>query len=124
MKIKDELLKLKDTDIYSLILFALYKIHDLPEYSTLSEMAYLLDKESLLKLCEYFGGLTIKIPTVDELESLVYSLVLYQWVNIDGMSYDKAVEQIGCKSSELRAIKSQYLEMCKILDNYTFNPRA
>lgn len=124
MKIKEELAKLNDVDIYSLIMFALYKMKDIPEYSTLSELAYLLDKDSLLKLCEYFGGLTIKIPTVDELESIVYSLVLYQWVNIDGMDYDKAVQMIGCKSSDLRTVKSNYLSMCKILQNYTFESRG
>lgn len=124
MKIKEELSKLKDTDVYSLILFALYKIKDVPEYSTLSELVYILDKDSLLKLCEYFGGLTIKIPTVDELVNLVYSLVLYQWVNIDGMDYEEAVKQIGHKSTDLRTVKSNYIELCKILDNYRFSARG
>ena len=35
--IRDDLAKLSDNDIYSLILFALYKIKNIPEYSTLSE---------------------------------------------------------------------------------------
>ena len=77
MKIKTEIAKLKEMDVYSLMLFALYKIKDIPEFSTLSEMAYVLDKDNLLKLCEYFGGLTIKIPTVEELQSIIYALVLY-----------------------------------------------
>ena len=124
MRIKEELSKLKDTDIYSLMLFALYKIKDVPEYSTLSELVYILDKESLLKLCEYFGGLTIKIPTIDELEMLVYTLILYQWVNIDGMDYEEAIKQIGHKSTDLRIVKSNYIELCKILEEYKFNARG
>jgi hypothetical protein len=122
--IKEELLKLKDADIYSLVMFALYKMNNIPEYSTLSELAYLMDKEHLLKLCEYFGGMTIRIPTIDELENMVYSLVLYQWVNIDGMPYEKAVAQIGCPSDTLRTVKSQYLKLVEILDNYSFNARG
>lgn len=88
---KTELDNLRTKDIYSLILFALFKLKDLPEYSALSELAYVLDKENLLKLCEFFGGMTITIPTMQELESIVYSLVLYQYVNIDGMEYNDAV---------------------------------
>ena len=88
---KTELDNLRTKDIYSLILFALFKLKDLPEYSALSELAYILDKENLLKLCEFFGGMTITIPTMQELESIVYSLVLYQYVNIDGMDYNDAV---------------------------------
>ena len=55
MKIKEELAKLKDIDVYSLMLFAMFKLRDIPEYASLSEMVYILDKDSLLKLCEYFG---------------------------------------------------------------------
>ena len=50
MKIKEELAKLKDIDVYSLMLFAMFKLRDIPEYASLSEMVYILDKDSLLKL--------------------------------------------------------------------------
>ena len=121
MKIKEELAKLKDIDVYSLMLFAMFKLRDIPEYASLSEMVYILDKDSLLKLCEYFGGLTIKIPTIEELESIIYSLVLYQFVNIDGMDYDDAVKIIGHKSSQLRQVKYDYVKICDILDRYDFS---
>lgn len=123
MRIKERLLTFKDVDIWSLMLFILYKIKDLPEYSPISELAYILDKDNMLKLCEYFGGLTIKIPTIDELEEIVYALVLYQYVNIDGMEYDEAVKLLGEKSSNLRNIKSGYLKVCEVLNNYEFNKR-
>lgn len=121
--IKKEIKNLKEADIYSLILFSLFRLRDIPEYSTLSEMAYILDKDNLLKLCEYFGGLTIKIPTIDELESIVYSLVLYQYVNIDKMDYERAVNLIGHKSSDLRKVKSDYSKLCNILKDYEFKSR-
>ena len=108
MRVKEELANLKKADIYSLILFALFRLRDIPEYSTLSQLSFVLDHDSLLKLCEYFGGLTIKIPTIEELESIVYSLVLYQYVNIEHMEYNEAIKLIGSESSELRKIKSDY----------------
>ena len=123
MKIKESILTLREMDMWSLVLFALYKIKDLPEYSALSELVYILDKDSVLKLCEYFGGLTITIPTIDELENLVCALVLYQHVNIDKMDYDKAVTLLGEDSVNLRAVKASYNKICSILENYEFSAR-
>lgn len=124
MRIKQNLLTLRDIDVWSLILFALYKIKDIPEYSAISELAYVLDQESMLKLCEYFGGLTIKIPTIDELENIIYALVLYQYVNIDKMEYEKAINLIGKDSINLRLVKSTYIKICEILETYEFNSRG
>lgn len=123
MNIKNNLDNLKSQDIYSLILFALYKIKDIPEFSSLSELAYVLDKKNLLNLCEYFGGVTITIPTVDDLEYLTYSLLLYQYVKLDKMDYDAAIELVGHESKDLRKVKKNYLRMCEILDKYSFVPR-
>lgn len=120
MRIKEELAQLKNTDIYSLMLFALFKLRNIPEYSTLSELMFVLDKDSLLKLCEYFGGITLKIPTIEELESIVYSLILYQYVKIDNIPYDEAIKLIGHESCELRKVKSDYIKLCEILEKYSF----
>ena len=118
LRLKEEISKLKDVDIYSVLLFVLYKLREVPEYSTLSELSYILDKNSLLQLCEFFGGLTITIPTVDELESLVYTMMLYQYVNIDKIPYEKAVEIIGHSSCDLRQVKSDYIKLCDKLSKY------
>jgi len=124
MNTKQELSRLTDTDIYSLTLFALYKIKDIPEYSTLSELAYILDKDNLLKICEYFGGKTIQIPTIDELELIIYSLLLYQYVNIKNVSFEEALPMINCKEIDLRIIKTNYNKLCEILDKYRFENRG
>lgn len=123
-RIKEELTKLKDVDVYSLILFVLFKARNVPELASLSELVYVLDKDNLLKLCEYFGGQTITIPTITELEELVYSLVLYQYVDIDGMPYEEAIKIIGHKRVELRTVKSNYTKLKQVLDTYRFTPRG
>ena len=120
MKYKEEIAKLKSVDIYSLILFALFKLRDIPEYSTLSELVYILDKDSLLKLCEYFGGLTLKIPTIEEIESLVYALLLYEYVNMENIPYEDACKIIGHSSKDLRKVKSDYSKLLKVLEAYDF----
>lgn len=116
-----ELLSIKELDIYSLILFALFKLRSVPDYMVLSELVYVLDKDNLLKLCEYFGGLTIKIPTIKELESVVYSLLLYQYVDIENMNYNDAVQLLGQDSTNLRQIKSDYLKLKDVLNSFSFN---
>lgn len=119
-RIKDEFVKVKELDIYSLILFALFKLRNIPDYAILSELVYILDKNTLLKLCEYFGGLTLTIPTIEDLESLVYSLLLYQYVDIDHMKYEDAIKILGSESRNLRRIKSDYQKLQSILDQYSF----
>ena len=120
MTIKEELNNLKEVDVYSMLLFVLYKMKDIDEYSLLSELAYVLDKQNLLNLCEYFGGMTLKIPTIDELESLLNSMLVYQYVEIEGMSYDDAIAKVGFDYCELRKVKKDYLKLMKILDTYSF----
>ena len=120
MTIKEELNNLKEVDVYSMLLFILYKMKDIDEYSLLSELAYVLDKQNLLNLCEYFGGMTIKIPTIDELESILNSMLLYQYIEFDGMKYDDAVSKIGFDSCDLRKVKKDYLKLMKILNSYSF----
>lgn len=124
MRNSEKLNNLKETDTYSLVLFALYKLIDIPEYSALSELIYVLDKNNLLNLCEFFGGTTIRIPTIEELQNLVQALMLYQSVNIDKLEYDEAVESLGIESCELRDIKKSYKHICDVLENYSFIDRG
>ena len=114
----EQIKSLKETDTYSLILFCLYKLIEIPEYSSLSELVYVLDKPNLLNLCEYFGGQTITIPTIDELETLTYSLLLYQYVNVEGKDYVEALELIGHESQDLRRVKKFYSKLCDVLSKY------
>lgn len=121
--IKNDLTFLKSTDIYSLSMFTLYKLSDISEYSAISELPYILDKDSLLKFCKYFGGRTIKVPTVEELYSLMNIILLYQYVNIEGKSYAEAIELIGYESKDLRKVKAAYNKFCNIMSNYNIKSR-
>ena len=123
MAIKADLNLLKTKDIYSLILFALFKLKDIPEYSPLSELAYLLDKESLFNICEYFGGLTIKIPTIDELEILVYALILYTKININGEDKESVFNELNFENKDFKIVCNTYNNLSKVLKNYSFSTR-
>lgn len=118
---KDYLNKLTKSDTYSLILFCIYRLTQDPKYSTLSELIYLLNEECLLNLCKYYGGLTIKIPTLDELEILIYSLLLYNNININNKSYEEALNELNCSNDLKDKIQCCYDDVTNILSEYSIN---
>lgn len=124
MGIKTELNKLKESDIWSFMLFALFKIRNIPEYSSISELAYVLDKQNLLNLCEYFGGLTIKIPKIEELEVLLYGLLLYQYIHVEKLTYENSIKLIQNDTVDVKSIISSYNKISQLLENYDLVSRG
>jgi len=119
---KDDLKTLGQKDIYSLVLFALYNLKDVQEYSTLSELAYVLDKENLMRLLDYFGGTTIKIPTKRELQVVINALLIYQSVKVEKNSLALALSKLtDIDRVQLREIKLLYNQLCEIMDKYYVN---
>lgn len=120
MSIKTELNNLQNKDIYSLLLFTLYQCRHTKEYSALSELAYILDEKNLLSLCEYFGGLTITIPTIEELELLLCAMTIYKSVHIDGDSFEESLISYKNHKFDSDEIKRTYLSICDVMENYHF----
>lgn len=123
MPIREELLKLKRLDIWSLMLFVLYNFQNIPEYASISELAYVLDEKNFLKLCEYFGGQTIKIPTVDELELTIYAMLLYQYIDVEHIKETEAIKLLRVDSFKEKGIKATYASLKKTLSMYRIAPR-
>ena len=117
---REKLNSMKMTDVYSLVLFALFKLKDVPEYSSISELAYILDGKGLFNFLEYFGGTTLKVPTMNEFKVVIEALLLYQYVNIEGIEYNQALKLMEDSSSSLREIKTCYAKLVNILNEYDF----
>lgn len=118
MAVSKDVEVLTSKDIDSLVMFALYQIKDIPEYSTLSRMAYLVDRNSFLNLCEYFGGITVRIPTVQEVEEVTQALLLYQFIDVDGLDMKKAVSKLALTGNDIRKLKSNYVRLKGVLSKY------
>lgn len=118
-KIVESLNALNKTDVYSLLLFTLYKMQDVPEYSTLSELCYILDGDNLSKFLSYFGGMTIKVPTLQEMRLLVQGLLLYQYVNIEQGDYNEALKTLTGDFSQ-DEIEKVYHKIVEVTQNYDF----
>ena len=50
-------------------------------------------------------------------------LLLYQYVNIDGIKYEDALKLIGYDSKDLRNVKHIYTKICEVLNKYDFKPK-
>lgn len=117
---RDKLEKLTTKDINSLVLFALFQLKDNPEYATLSELSYILDKTNFMKLLEYYGGMTITIPTLSEFKLVLNCLLLYEYVDLEGMEFNKALKLLPISGHQSKDIREMYLELSKILAQYDF----
>ncbi len=117
---REKLNSMKMTDVYSLLLFALFKLKDVPEYSTLSELAYILDGKYLFNFLEYFGGTTIKVPKLSDMKIVTEALLLYQYVNIEGIEFNQALKLVDDSGVTVKEIKNCYAKMVNLLNEYEF----
>lgn len=122
MKTRVDLSRLTDQDLTSLLLFSLYKLHEDPNYSTLSQLAFLLDKESLIKLLKLYGGTTIKVPTIDEFQLLLSALNVYNNVNIECKDFNKVISSLTKDNPGLSKdrLLDAYTVICNVLKDYSF----
>ena len=120
--IKNSLNNLHLSDIYSLILFILYKVQDIPEYAVVSELCYLLDGANLTRLLTYFAGRTVTFPTEDEFQNVSNALLLYQYINVEGKSLVEAqskLENVTPKQKE--KITELYLKILPVMSQYNID---
>ena len=116
--IKD-LNKLREDDLVTIILFCLYRMTGDPEYSTIAELAYTLDRNSMYNLCATFGGTTLKIPTLQEYKDLVNVMLVFDYVNSDGLSFEEACSKTGVDPLDDKVINT-YQTMSEILSEYEY----
>lgn len=120
--IKANLDTLHLSDIYSLMLFVMYKLQDIPDYAALSELCYLLDGANLTRLLTYFSGKTLQVPTQEEFSNMSKALLLYQYINIDGHSLvdaQKKLENVTPKQRD--QITELYVQILPIIRQYNID---
>lgn len=120
--IKQNLNNLHLSDIYSLMLFVMYKLQDVSDYAALSELCYLLDGSNLTRLLTYFAGRTLQVPTNEEFANMSKALLLYQYINIDGHTLVEAqsrLENVTAKQKD--EITELYLKILPIMRQYNID---
>lgn len=71
----------EDLDFHYL-LSLMQPLHDMKEFSWLPELFSIIGHESLIRLCKYAGGETIRIPTLYQLSDSIDALQIYHEIYI------------------------------------------
>ena len=99
----------------------MYKLQDVPEYAVLSELCYLLDGNNLTRLLTYFAGKTITIPTEEDFAAMTNAMLLYQYINIDGLSLTEAQSKIKVTQKQKEKLTNLYLAILPIMQQYNID---
>lgn len=115
--------RLKEPDVYSIMCSFLFDLKKDPKYSTLSELCYLLDIESFLKLIQYFQGLTIKIPTKEEFSEVIQVLRLFQFYEIEKRPWKDCVTLAGFDLGSGKLAKNKLERFKQVLEKTNVDNR-
>jgi len=120
--IKKNLNNLHLSDIYSLMLFVMYKMQDIPDYAVLSELCFLLDGSNLTRLLTYFAGRTITFPKEEDFAIVSNALLLYQYINIDGKSLTEAQGKLTDLTAKQKdEVTELYIKLLPIMRQYNID---
>lgn len=86
--------------------------------SILPELVFLLDEKSLNNLLFYYGGETVKFPTLSELRDQLYGILMYYYYDVQGNSWRKSIDKLGVEYSgelsyKLRKLREEVLDNLK-----------
>lgn len=112
--------ELDKKDIYSVILFCLYKLKNNEKYSTLSELIYILDNDNFIKFINYFGGKTITVPTINELSNILNALLVLEQMENNDIDIDTAMKNVNIKNIDKKYILENIDILKQILTEYDF----
>lgn len=119
MSLYKNLDELSDSDTLTVIMFILGQLQTDKQYGVLSKLAYILNRDQFLSMCEIFGGTTIKIPTVEEFKIVLYGIQLYVRVNINKEEFEQAISDVD-QSINRQLIVETYTSICDIMKEFSF----
>lgn len=112
--------ELDKQDIYSLILFTLYKLKDVSEYSILSELAYVLDDKSFARFLSYFEGQTIKVPKIRDLKNITNALLFYERKSNTEMTDEEIFNELDIGEKDRSTLYETINLISEIIKDYDF----
>ena len=112
--------ELDKQDIYSLILFTLYRLKDVSEYSVLSELVYILDEKSFARFLSYFEGQTIKIPKIQDLKNIINALLFYERKSNTDLTEDEILVDLNVSEKEKDTLYETINLISEIIKEYDF----
>lgn len=91
-----------DRDMYYVALIFLSILSQQTSYSNIAELSLILNKDSFLNIVDVYGGKVIYIPTRKEILSAFKAVLVYYYVEVDGLSISDAVERADASDMRQR----------------------
>ena len=90
-----------DESIYTFAMGLLYFLKDKDPYRYTGRLAFVLDRENFDRFIDTMGGMTIKVPTRQEINEMLKALVYYQSRFVEGKSFFEACRVSGTNIGEV-----------------------
>lgn len=110
---------INDTDIYALLCYYMFELHEAPEYALISQILMLTGVDEFNRLVHYFNGQTVKFPTKKEFNDKLRTIKLYKAVEIDGKRMKDALIECEYEPDEMRIAKNQLAKLKATLEKYS-----
>ena len=110
-----------DEGVYTLALGLLYVLKEEETYSSLSRIAFVLDRKSFDNLIDNLGGMTITIPTREEVNSMIKALVYYQIRYLENKSFSEACRLSGADLKDIKKVNSYAKKIKLFFDSINEN---
>ena len=123
MFVDKDISKLSQPETYSLICESLYALRANPKYSIISELAYILSKDSFIKFIKYFGGTTVTVPSFEEFKDTIKLLLLYQAHEIDKLPWRTALIEAGYSLENSRSAQRKLAILKKTIQEFKSGER-
>ena len=81
----------------------------------MSELAYILDKDSFIRFIKYFGGNSVQVPTVEEFRETMQTIMLYQYFKIDNLSWQDALVKANIEKKDTRKFQKALMTFDTVL---------
>ena len=114
---------LNPRDAYAVATALLYALRVQPQYSVISELPYLLDYDSFIKFIKYYGGQTIRVPTLEEMSEVFKLMLLYQYHEVDTLDWKTSLKKSGYRDEDSWSVKAKLQILKKILKDQDFGGR-
>jgi len=82
-----------------------------------------MDDKTLIRFLQYFGGMTIKVPTLDEFEEMIRALTLYNKVQLEHEDFEDTVYHMGMGTQMKNHVLDLYKNLCNIMGDFNFVSR-
>lgn len=105
-------------DTYSTALMLLFIFSKNDRYSTLSELAYILDHDNFMKFIKYYEGQTITIPSQEEITKSLRVLMLYQYYVIEQRGWKESLTKSGFSEDETYTAQRLLTSFKKSVEDY------